>query len=257
MIQRVVVSFVDEMKHVAIATSDGRSPGTSSRWCASTSSASPSKARTARAPRRAAAAAWAWSTSTAHSPEDLAREAARQAVLLQSAVEAPAGMFPVVLAAGDSGILLHEAVGHGLEADFNRKKTSNYSDRIGQLVASTLCTVVDDGTIPSSRGTINVDDEGNLPRQNVLIENGILQGYMQDRISARHFGVAAIGQRPARVLQPLPDAAHDEHLHAAGREQPGGHHPQRRARHLLRRVQRRAGEHLQRRLRLLRDRGLS
>src|ERR671938_2062346 len=99
----------------------------------------------------------------------------------------------VILAAGDSGILLHEAVGHGLEADFNRKKTSNYTDQIGQQVASALCTVVDDGTIGSARGSINVDDEGQPGRRNVLIENGTLVGYMQDRISSKHFGIAATG----------------------------------------------------------------
>ncbi len=99
-------------------------------------------------------------------PEAIAREAARQAVLLQSAQEAPAGPMPVVLGPGDAGVLLHEAVGHGLEADFNRKKTSNYSDRVGDAVASSLCTIVDDGTILNSRGSINIDDEGNPgPRQ--------------------------------------------------------------------------------------------
>src|SRR5439155_11975225 len=137
-------------------------------------------------------------------PEELARDVARQAVLLQSAIDAPAGTFPVVLGAGDSGILLHEAVGHGLEADFNRKKTSNYADRIGQPVASTLVTVVDDGTILNSRGTINVDDEGNLPKKNVLIEEGILQGYMQDRISARHFKVEPSGNGRRETFRNYP-----------------------------------------------------
>jgi TldD protein len=126
-------------------------------------------------------------------PEQMARETARQAVLLQDAAEAPAGSLPVVLAAGDSGILLHEAIGHGLEADFNRKGTSNYSGRIGQPVASPLVTVVDDGTIAKSRGSIHIDDEGNVSRRNVLIENGILRGYLQDQISARHFGVGPTG----------------------------------------------------------------
>jgi len=139
-------------------------------------------------------------------PEDIARDVARQAVLLQSAQEAPAGTFPVVLAAGDSGILLHEAIGHGLEADFNRKKTSNYSDRIGELVASNLCTIVDDGTITDSRGTINVDDEGNLPAYNVLIENGILQAYLQDHISAQALGtkVSGNGRRESFKHYPMP-----------------------------------------------------
>ena len=150
--------------------------------------------------------------------------------LLQSAIEAPAGTFPVVLAAGDSGILLHEAIGHGLEADFNRKKTSNYTDRIGKLVASELCTVVDDGTIADSRGSLNVDDEGNLPGYNVLIENGVLAAYLQDRMSAKALRHEAVRQRPARVVQALPDAAHDQHLHARRPVRAGRDHPRRRAR---------------------------
>jgi len=121
------------------------------------------------------------------SPEDHGREAARVALLNLDAREAPAGTMPVVLAPGDSGILLHEAVGHGLEADFNRKRTSNYTDRIGQLVASALVTVVDDPAIAGSRGSINVDDEGVAPVQHRLIENGILRGYLHDRISADFF----------------------------------------------------------------------
>jgi TldD protein len=127
------------------------------------------------------------------SPESLGIDAARQAVLLQEAVPAPAGVMPVVLAAGDSGILLHEAVGHGLEADFNRKQTSTYSGRVGQPVASSLVTVVDDGTIANSRGSINIDDEGNPGRSNTLIEGGVLRGYMQDRISATYYHTGASG----------------------------------------------------------------
>jgi TldD protein len=112
----------------------------------------------------------------------------------------------VVLAPGDSGILLHEAVGHGLEADFNRKGTSNYSGQVGKRVASELCTVVDDPTILQSRGTINVDDEGNDPVREVLIEDGILKGYLHDRISARHFetSVDGHGRREDFTSAPLP-----------------------------------------------------
>lgn len=134
------------------------------------------------------------------------REAARIALAMLDAREAPAGEMPVVLGPGDSGILLHEAVGHGLEADFNRKETSNYSGQLGQLVASPLCTVVDDGTIASSRGSINVDDEGSPGRRNVLIENGILVGYMHDRMSARHYQRAPSGngRRESFRSMPLP-----------------------------------------------------
>ena len=126
--------------------------------------------------------------------------------------EAPAGQMEVVLAPGDSGILLHEAVGHGLEADFNRKGTSNYAGQIGQLVASELCTVVDDATLLQSRGSINVDDEGNEPRSSVLIENGKLVGYMHDRLER-----AALQARVRRgngrreSFACAPHAAHDQH----------------------------------------------
>ena len=126
-------------------------------------------------------------------PEEHGREAARLAIAMLHAEEAPAGPMEVVLAAGESGILLHEAVGHGLEADFNRKQTSNYSGQMGKQVASELCTVVDDATVASARGSINVDDEGIPGGRSVLIEKGTLVGYMQDRISARHFGVKPTG----------------------------------------------------------------
>jgi TldD protein len=127
------------------------------------------------------------------SPEWHAEQAAERAVAMLDAREAPAGQMEVVLAPGDSGILLHEAVGHGLEADFNRKGTSRYTGQIGEKVASDICTVVDDATLLQSRGTINVDDEGNEPQKAVLIENGKLVGYMHDRMSARHFGIDATG----------------------------------------------------------------
>jgi TldD protein len=141
------------------------------------------------------------------SPEWHAREAARQAIVMLGAQEAPAGQMAVVLAPGDSGILLHEAVGHGLEADFNRKGTSNYSGKMGELVASSLCTVVDDATLLQSRGTINVDDEGNEPRSTVLIEKGKLASYMHDRLSARHFGTSrpsGNGRRESFACAPMP-----------------------------------------------------
>jgi TldD protein len=140
------------------------------------------------------------------SPEWHAREAARQAMVMLDAQEAPAGQMEVVLAPGDSGILLHEAVGHGLEADFNRKGTSNYSGKVGENVASELCTVVDDATLLQSRGTINVDDEGNEPRSSVLIEKGKLVGYMHDRLSAKHFGLhpSGNGRRESFACAPMP-----------------------------------------------------
>lgn len=128
-----------------------------------------------------------------HTPEAHGHEAARVALINLDSRPAPAGTLPVVLAPGDSGILLHEAVGHGLEADFNRKRTSNYTDQIGMEVASPLVTVVDDPRILGSRGSLNVDDEGVTPREHRLIVGGTLRAYMHDRISATHFGVTPSG----------------------------------------------------------------
>jgi len=119
-------------------------------------------------------------------------------------VEAPAGEMTVVLGPGWPGIILHEAVGHGLEADFNRKKTSAFSDRIGQQVASPLCTVIDDGTIGGRRGSLNVDDEGNPSQRNVLIENGILRGYLQDQLSSRLMGSNPTGSGRRESYEHIP-----------------------------------------------------
>ena len=126
-------------------------------------------------------------------PLQLAREAVRQALVNLEAVSAPAGTMIVVLGPGWPGILLHEAIGHGLEGDFNRKGTSAFTGRIGQRVASPGCTVVDDGTLPGRRGSLNIDDEGTPTRCTTLIEDGILRGYLQDKLNARLMGVAPTG----------------------------------------------------------------
>lgn len=139
-----------------------------------------------------------------NSPEEFATAAAQQAVVLLDAVEAPAGAMEVVLGPGWPGILLHEAVGHGLESDFNRKGTSAFSGLIGQKVASELCTIVDDGTIDGCRGSINVDDEGTNSSSTVLIEKGILRGYLQDRLSATLTGSARTGNGRRESYQCLP-----------------------------------------------------
>ncbi|AHG19804.1 protease TldD [Chania multitudinisentens RB-25] len=135
-----------------------------------------------------------------------AEEAVRMALINLSAVAAPAGTMPVVLGAGWPGVLLHEAVGHGLEGDFNRRGTSVFSGQIGQLVASELCTVVDDGTLQGRRGSLAIDDEGVPGQYNVLIENGILKGYMQDKLNARLMGVAPTGngRRESYAHLPMP-----------------------------------------------------
>jgi TldD protein len=137
---------------------------------------------------------------------DFAREALRQAVVNLDAVDAPAGQMPVVLGPGWPGVLLHEAVGHGLEGDFNRKGTSTYSGRMGEQVASTLCTIVDDGTLTGRRGSLNLDDEGCPTQSTTLIEQGRLVGYMQDSLNARLMGVAPTGngRRESFAALPMP-----------------------------------------------------
>lgn len=133
-----------------------------------------------------------------------AREAARQAILNLSATDAPAGVMPVVLAGGWPGILLHEAIGHGLEADFNRKKTSAFSNLIGKRVASDVCTIVDDGTLPFRRGSLNMDDEGTPTSRTVLIERGILRGYITDRLNAKLMGIPLTGNGRRENFQSIP-----------------------------------------------------
>ncbi len=143
---------------------------------------------------------------TERTPEDFAKEAVRQAIVQLGADDAPAGEMTVVLGPGWPGILLHEAVGHGLEADFNRKGVSAFSGRVGQKVASELCTVVDDGTMARRRGSLNVDDEGVATSRTVLIENGILRGYLQDKLSSRLLNAAPTGngRRESYHHTPMP-----------------------------------------------------
>jgi TldD protein len=138
--------------------------------------------------------------------EHYAREAARQAIVNLDAIDAPAGYLDVVLGPGWPGILLHEAIGHGLEGDFNRKKVSAFSGRIGEPVAAPLVTVVDDGTLSGRRGSLNVDDEGTPTGRTTLIENGILRGYLQDRLNARLMGLPLTGngRRESYAHIPMP-----------------------------------------------------
>ncbi|MGZ8186901.1 MAG: metalloprotease TldD [Methylobacter sp.] len=149
------------------------------------------------------------------------REAVRQALVSLEATEAPAGNMTVVLGPGWPGILLHEAIGHGLEGDFNRKGTSAFSGRVGERVASDLCTVVDDGTLAGRRGSLSIDDEGTITEKTVLIENGILKGYMQDKLNARLMGVKPTGngRRQSYAHLPMPRMTNTYML-------PGPHNPQ-------------------------------
>lgn len=149
------------------------------------------------------------------------REAVRQALVSLEAVAAPAGNMPVVLGPGWPGILLHEAIGHGLEGDFNRKGTSAFSGRVGTRVASPLCTVVDDGTLPDRRGSLSIDDEGVPTEKTVLIENGILKGYMQDKLNAQLMNARPTGngRRESYAHLPMPRMTNTYML-------PGQHDPE-------------------------------
>ncbi len=155
------------------------------------------------------------------SPEHFATEAARTAVLQLGAVAAPAGEMEVVLGPGWPGVLLHEAVGHGLEADFNRKKTSAFAGLIGQQVASSKVTVVDNGTMPGRRGSLNVDDEGNPTQETVLIENGILRGYLSDKLSARLMNMPNTGSGRRESYQAIPMPRMTNTYMLAGEDDPG------------------------------------
>jgi len=144
------------------------------------------------------------------SPHRIGEEAAREACLLLDAVDAPAGEMPIVLAPGHSGVLIHEAVGHLLEADFNRKKTSIFWNKMGKRVGSPLVTIYDDPTIPAFRGSYNIDDEGTAPRKTLLIEKGVVRGLLQDKLSCRLMRGAALtghGRRQDYSHWPIPRMA--------------------------------------------------
>ena len=153
-------------------------------------------------------------------PEHFAEEAARTAILQLGAIAAPAGEMEVVLGPGWPGVLLHEAVGHGLEADFNRKKTSAFAGLLGQQVASSKVTVVDNGTMPGRRGSLNVDDEGNPTQETVLIENGILRTYLSDKLSSRLMGMPNTGSGRRESYQAIPMPRMTNTYMLAGDDQP-------------------------------------
>lgn len=203
---QVQASYVDSLRHVLVVTSEGTFSSDRQPMARLSVAA---LAREGDGPPQYGSAGGGGRVSLdfflkEKTPEHFAEEAARQAIVQLGAVEAPAGEMTVVLGPGWPGILLHEAVGHGLEADFNRKKLSAFSNRIGQQVASPLCTVVDDGTILNRRGSLNVDDEGFPTQQNVLIENGILRGYLQDKLSSRILRTSPTGSGRRESYQHIP-----------------------------------------------------
>jgi TldD protein len=205
---QVTASLVDVLSHVLIATSDGRLVSDTQPMVRLNVTA---LARNPEGPPQrgygGGGGRYGLDYFTgATSPEAYAREAVRQALVQLEAAPAPAGEMTVVLGPGWPGILLHEAVGHGLEADFNRKQVSAFSNRTGERVASPLVTVVDDGTIAGRRGSLNVDDEGQPTQRNVLIENGVLRGYLHDTLSARLLRSAPTGngRRESYRHAPMP-----------------------------------------------------
>ena len=180
------------------------------------------------------------------SPEHFAKEAARQAIVQLEAREAPAGEMEVVLGPGWPGILLHEAIGHGLEADFNRKGISAFSGKMGQRVASDICTVVDDGTIPARRGSLNVDDEGEPTQKTVLIENGILRAYLQDKLSSDILKTTRTGNGRRESYEHIPMPRMTNTYMLAGHGCSGRYHSLRQTRAVRGQFWRRAGGHHQR-----------
>lgn len=202
---QVMGAFVDQTKDVLIATTDGTLSEDSRTMCRLHFSAI---ADDGRGDRRTGFHGGGGRVGFGYydefSPEKVAEEAARMAISQLGAVDAPAGPQTVVLAPGWSGILLHEAVGHGLEADFIHKGTSLYSGKLGEKVANKLVTVVDNGEIPHKRGSLNVDDEGAIAREKVLIEDGVLKGFMVDRLSGQEMGVESTGSGRRQSYQHAP-----------------------------------------------------
>jgi TldD protein len=204
-IVQVHASYFEELRHIMIAASDGAFAVDTQPLCRLNASVIAKEgALTTRGSTGAGGRAGLEQFTGSKSPEHLAHEAARGAILQLGAVAAPAGEMQVVLGPGWPGILLHEAVGHGLEADFNRKKTSAFAGLIGQPVASPKVSVVDNGTMAGRRGSLNVDDEGSPTQETVLIENGILKGYLSDKLSSRLMGIANTGSGRRENYQSIP-----------------------------------------------------
>jgi TldD protein len=204
-ITQVRAGFSEELRHILIAGSDGAFATDTQPLCRLNVFALAKDGNlTTKGSAGGGGRAGLEQFTGTKSPEHLATEASRGAILQLGAVTAPAGEMQVVLGPGWPGILLHEAVGHGLEADFNRKKTSAFAGLIGQSVASPKVTVVDNGTIEGRRGSLNVDDEGSPTQETVLIENGILKGYLTDKLSAHLTGTANTGSGRRESYQHIP-----------------------------------------------------
>ncbi|HOP06714.1 MAG TPA: metallopeptidase TldD-related protein [candidate division Zixibacteria bacterium] len=200
------VWFNDETKYIMAATSDGRIVCDYQPMVTIHASCTAEQDGKVESGGRSFASRSGLECLTDATIDRVAREAVERTTRLFTAVKPPAGEMPVILAAGASGILLHEAIGHGMEADFNRKGESIFSDKIGKPVAEKFVSIVDDGTTVAERGSINCDDEGNDSQKNYLVQDGILTTYMHDRISARHYQVKSTGngRRQSFRFPPLP-----------------------------------------------------
>ena len=204
-IVQVRASFSEELRRILIAASDGAFASDTQPLCRlNVFAIAKDGAVTTKGAAGGGGRAGLEQFTGSKSPESLAREAARGAVLQLGAVPAPAGEMEVVLGPGWPGILLHEAVGHGLEADFNRKGTSAFTGLVGQPVASPKVTVVDNGTIAGRRGSLNVDDEGSPTNETVLIEGGVLKGYLSDKLSSRLMNMPNTGSGRRDSYQAIP-----------------------------------------------------
>jgi TldD protein len=225
-IKEVRASYSDELRNILVVGSDGTFAEDSQPLarmnvsCIAKTEASSGRG-TSGGGGRVALDFFFGGPENAKTPEFFAKEAARQAILQLDAREAPAGDMEVVLGPGWPGVLLHEAVGHGLEADFNRKKTSAFAGLIGKRVASEKCTVVDNGTMPWRRGSLNVDDEGQPTQETVLIENGILKGYLSDKLSAKLMGLSDTGNGRRESYEHIPMPRMTNTYMLAGQDDPG------------------------------------
>jgi TldD protein len=220
-IVQVRASYAEELRRILIAASDGAFASDTQPLCRlNVFVIARDEANTTKGSAGGGGRAGLEQFTGSKSPEGLAREAARGAILQLGAQPAPAGEMQVVLGPGWPGILLHEAVGHGLEADFNRKKTSAFTGLIGQQVASEKVTVVDNGTIAGRRGSLNVDDEGSATQETVLIEGGVLKGYLTDKLSARLTGAANTGSGRRESYQSIPMPRMTNTYMLAGEDEP-------------------------------------
>ena len=203
---KVRVSFSDSESHMLVACSDGRKTWDFQPMTTFNVACVAQQGERREENHYALAGRHGMELYSETQLDEISDEVVRRTVLLFDAVKPAAGQMPVVLAAGSSGILLHEAIGHGMEADFNRKGTSIYSDRMNSAIARDFVSIVDDATLPGARGSINVDDEGIEGQRTVLVEDGVLRSYIHDRISARHYGVepTGSGRRESFRHPPLP-----------------------------------------------------